>query len=187
MSGELFSSDGFEWAGERWIVARRQLREPPMRFAIAAPLAPITEPFSQAARRAALALMGVLAVGLIVSMLMTRRITGPLERLALAADDVAAGRFERRVDETGPDELQRLGGAFNTMAQSLRSTLQQLAQREAVAAVGEFAASLAHECAIRSRRSASISSARVSGWTIPHARTSSSRERSARSTGWRAR
>ena len=145
MSGDLFASDGFDWAGERWIVARRQLREPSMRFAIAAPLAPITEPFSQAARRAAFALMGVLAVGLLVSMLMTRRITGPLERLAIAADDVAAGRFDRRVDETGPDELQRLGGAFNTMAQSLRSTLQQLAQREAVAAVGEFAASLAHE------------------------------------------
>ncbi len=145
MSGDLFASDGFEWAGERWIVARRQLREPPMRFAVAAPLAPITEPFSQAARRAAIALMGVLAVGLIVSMLMTRRITGPLERLAVAADDVAAGRFERRVDEAGPDELRRLGGAFNTMAQSLRSTLQQLSQREAVAAVGEFAASLAHE------------------------------------------
>jgi signal transduction histidine kinase len=145
MSSDLFESDRFEWAGEEWIVARRQVREPSMRFALAAPLAPITEPFSQAARRAAFALTGVLAVGLLVSMLMTRRITGPLERLAVAADDVAAGRFERRVDETGPDELRRLGGAFNTMAQSLRSTLQQLSQREAVAAVGEFAASLAHE------------------------------------------
>jgi signal transduction histidine kinase len=116
-----------------------------MRFAIAAPLAPITEPFSQAARRAALALMGVLAAGLLLSTILTRRITGPLERLSLAADDVARGRFDHRVGEGGADELRRLGRAFNTMTESLRATLQKLSQREAVAAVGEFAASLAHE------------------------------------------
>ena len=145
MGAELFASDAFEWAGDDWIVVRRRLREPAMRFAIAAPLAPITEPFSQAARRAALALMGVLAAGLVLSTLLTRRITGPLERLSLAADDVARGRFDQRVSEGGADELRRLGRAFNTMTESLRATLQKLSQREAVAAVGEFAASLAHE------------------------------------------
>jgi signal transduction histidine kinase len=145
MGAELFSTDAFEWAGDDWIVVRRRLREPPMRFALAAPLAPITEPFSQAARRAAIALMVVLTGGLVFSTLLTRRITGPIERLSLAADDVARGRFDQRVSESGADELRRLGHAFNTMTESLRVTLQKLSQREAVAAVGEFAASLAHE------------------------------------------
>jgi signal transduction histidine kinase len=145
MGAELFASDRFEWAGDEWIVVQRQLQEPRLRFAIAAPLAPVTEPFSRAARRGALALVVVLVAGLALSALLTRRITGPLERLAIAADQVAGGRFEQRVSEGGPDELRRLGRAFNTMTESLSGTLQKLSHREAVAAVGEFAASLAHE------------------------------------------
>jgi signal transduction histidine kinase len=145
MGAELFASDRFDWAGDQWIVVQRQLQEPRLRFAIAAPLAPVTEPFSRAARRGALALVVVLVAGLGLSALLTRRITGPLQRLAIAADEVAGGRFEQRVSEGGPDELRRLGHAFNTMTESLSGTLQKLSQREAVAAVGEFAASLAHE------------------------------------------
>jgi signal transduction histidine kinase len=145
MGADLFASDRFDWAGERWIVVRRQLREPALRFAIAAPLAPIVEPFSRAARRAALALALVLVAGLVLSALLTRRVTGPLERMSLAADEVSRGHFDQKVGEQGPVELRRLGRAFDTMTDSLRATLQKLSQREAVAAVGEFAASLAHE------------------------------------------
>ena len=38
-----------------------------------------------------------------------------------------------------------LAEAFNTMSESLRRTLDSLARRESLAAVGEFAASLSHE------------------------------------------
>ena len=145
MGPELFASDRFDWAGERWIVVRRQLTEPRLQFAIAAPLAPIVEPFTRAARRATVALVLVLLAGLVLSALLTRRITGPLERMSLAADEVARGRFDQKVGEHGPVELRRLGRAFDTMTESLRATLQKLSQREAIAAVGEFAASLAHE------------------------------------------
>jgi len=145
MGPELFASDQFDWAGDRWIVVRRQLHEPALRFAIAAPLTPIAEPFARAARRAGLALLVVLLAGLVLSALLTRRVTGPLERMSVAADEVARGRFDQRVGEQGPDELRRLGRAFDSMTESLRATLQKLSQREAVAAVGEFAASLAHE------------------------------------------
>lgn len=145
MRPELFSSDRFDWADDQWIVVRRVLQEPGLRFAIAAPLAPVTEPFSRAARKGALGLVVVLAAGLVLSALLTRRITEPLEQLAIAADEVASGRFDQRVSERGPDELRRLGHAFNTMTESLSDTLQKLSQQEAVVAVGEFAASLAHE------------------------------------------
>jgi signal transduction histidine kinase len=145
IDSELFASDAFDWGGDRWIVVRRQLHEPSLRFATAAPLAPITEPFTRAARRGAVALLVVLAAGIVLSILLTRRVTSPLERMAVATHRVAQGNFEQRVDEGGPEELRRLGRAFNTMTESLQATLQKLSQREAVAAVGEFAAALAHE------------------------------------------
>jgi two-component system sensor histidine kinase AtoS len=58
---------------------------------------------------------------------------------------VAQGELERRVEDAGDDEVGRLGRAFNTMTESLRRTLRELADRQALAAVGEFAASLSHE------------------------------------------
>jgi signal transduction histidine kinase len=45
----------------------------------------------------------------------------------------------------GPPEIKGVAEAFNSMTESLDRTLQTLTQREAVAAVGEFASSLAHE------------------------------------------
>ena len=43
------------------------------------------------------------------------------------------------------DEVGRVARAFNSMSASLRHTLDQLAERQSLAAVGEFAATLAHE------------------------------------------
>ena len=58
---------------------------------------------------------------------------------------MAQGDLHREVDSEGRDEVGRVGRAFNAMTESLRRTLQELSQRRALAAVGEFAASLAHE------------------------------------------
>ena len=49
------------------------------------------------------------------------------------------------MDETTTDEVGRVARAFNAMTESLSRTLRELSQRQALAAVGEFAASLAHE------------------------------------------
>jgi signal transduction histidine kinase len=58
---------------------------------------------------------------------------------------VAGGQLGRRVEVRSHDEVGRVAGAFNTMTESLRHTLDQLAERESLAAVNEFAAALAHE------------------------------------------
>jgi signal transduction histidine kinase len=68
-----------------------------------------------------------------------------MELLAQSAADVGEGDLSRRVEERGPPEVQGTARAFNAMKDSLNRTLQRLSQREAVTAVGEFAASLAHE------------------------------------------
>ncbi len=60
---------------------------------------------------------GVLA--LLVSLLVSRRITGPLEELTDAAGDVSAGNLDVRVAPRGDDEVAVLAAAFNAMADRL--------------------------------------------------------------------
>jgi two-component system sensor histidine kinase BaeS len=60
---------------------------------------------------------GVLA--LLVSLFVSRRITGPLEELTDAAGDVSAGNLDVRVAPRGDDEVAALATAFNAMADRL--------------------------------------------------------------------
>jgi signal transduction histidine kinase len=141
----LFRDDRFVWGNEPWLAVRHVLYEPAVELVLAAPLSPFTEPFQQAARRNLLILAAVAVGGFTLAALLTRRTTRGLERLADAAEAVSQGELDRRVEETRGDEVGRVGHAFNTMTESLRRTLRELSQREALAAVGEFASSLAHE------------------------------------------
>jgi len=141
----LLEHDRFAWAGEEWITLRRRLQAPPLDLVLAAPLTPYSQPFEQAARHGVLALLLVALLGSVVASLLTRRLTVSLERLALAADAVSRGELDRRVEEGGTSETARVARAFNAMTASLQQTLQQLAQRQGLAALGEFAATLAHE------------------------------------------
>jgi signal transduction histidine kinase len=96
-------------------------------------------------RNGSIAILIVAAGSLIIATVLTRRMARSMEELALATDAVAGGDLDRRVSDSGDDEIARVGRAFNTMTESLRATLGKLSQQEALAAVGEFAASLAHE------------------------------------------
>jgi signal transduction histidine kinase len=128
-----------------WEIVTRSLESPPLRLVLASPSAPFVTPFEQAARLGLGLLMVVALVALVVSGILTGRVTGSLEHMAVAAEAVAAGDLKRRVEVGGRDEIGRLAEAFNTMTESLRRTLAELSQQRALAAVGEFAASLAHE------------------------------------------
>jgi two-component system sensor histidine kinase AtoS len=116
-----------------------------MNLALAAPVTPFAEPFQEAARRNLWILLVVAVAGFFLAAVMTRRITRELVHLAEAAEAVAEGDLDRRVRESSGDEVGRVGRAFNAMTESLQRTLGQLSQRQALAAVGEFAAGLAHE------------------------------------------
>ncbi|MGD2124222.1 MAG: HAMP domain-containing sensor histidine kinase, partial [Gemmatimonadota bacterium] len=145
MDPELFAQDRFTWAEETWVTVRDTLYEPPLQVVLAAPLGALGQPFETATQRGLMALLAVLGVAVFLATLATRRITRPLGELADGADTVAQGNLDVMVAEAGPDEVRRVAGAFNTMTENLRRTLQELSQRESLAAVGEFAASLAHE------------------------------------------
>lgn len=135
----------FQWRDETWLSVKRSLEEPPLELVMAAPVTPFAAPFRETARRNLWILAGVTLFVLALAALLTRGTTRALSRLADAAEAVARGDLDRQVDSKGRDEVGRVGRAFNTMTESLRKTLQELSQRRALAAVGEFAASLAHE------------------------------------------
>ena len=142
---DVFARDRFLWEGDTWLVARRQSHEPPLVLALAAPMGDFTEPFAEAGRSGVLALLAVTLAVLFLTGVVSQGLTRHLGILAGAADDVARGRLEREVAERGPDEVRRLAGAFNHMTASLQETLARLSHQEALAAMGELAASLAHE------------------------------------------
>lgn len=81
---------------------------------------------------------GVLAVGVAVSisLVVSKRIAGPMRELAEAAGDLARGDFNRRVRIAGDDEVAAVGGAFNKMAEELHRDEQR--QRD-------FLMSISHE------------------------------------------
>jgi nitrogen fixation/metabolism regulation signal transduction histidine kinase len=68
-----------------------------------------------------------------------------VERLALAAQEVAAGNWNARVEVPGRDELAQLADSFNRMTAELLGQKERLVQAERVAAWRELARRLAHE------------------------------------------
>src|SRR5581483_2204456 len=99
-----------------------------------------TLPIYVAIRQTWLMLLGVGAVILLLTTLVSwwlaRGIARPVQTLTRASEEVARGHLERRVTPEGPDEIERLGRAFNRMTERL----QELITREQ-----EFAANAAHE------------------------------------------
>jgi signal transduction histidine kinase len=145
MEPALFAQNRFRWAEDTWVVARHRMYDPPLVLVLAGPVGDYVGPFEAAAREGLALLLLVTAAAVFLTVFASRRLTRPLDDLAAAAADVAGGRLDRRAPERGPDEVFRVARAFNEMTASLRATLDRLSQREAVAAVGELAASVAHE------------------------------------------
>ena len=92
---------------------------------------------------------GVAAAGILLaivfSLWIAARVSRPIERLALAAEEVADGNWETRVPEHGPGEVAVLAKSFNHMTEQLKSQSEKLVQTERVAAWRELARRLAHE------------------------------------------
>jgi len=141
----LLANTRFLWGGDEWLAVERLTTDPGLRLVAAAPLSPFRVPFEDAARRGTWWLAVVALCGVLGAVLVTRRLTRSLERLATAAEGVSRGDLDAQIEDVGGDEVGLVAEAFNTMITSLRHTLSELSRRERLAAVGEFAASLAHE------------------------------------------
>jgi two-component system nitrogen regulation sensor histidine kinase NtrY len=88
---------------------------------------------------------GGILLAILLSSWAAARVTRPVEQLAHAAQEVAAGNWDVRVDATGEDELAQLAESFNRMTAELLGQRERLVQTERVAAWRELARRLAHE------------------------------------------
>lgn len=141
----VLASDRFTWGGEEWLASVRSFRDPPLTMVLAAPLTPYVAPFRESVRNGAYLLAAVALGALLGAIVLTSRMTRSLRALVSGADAVSAGDLSHRINYAGEDETGRVAEAFNDMTASLQRILRERASRESLAAVGEFAASLAHE------------------------------------------
>ena len=96
------------------------------------------------------ALVAALLLATVLSYLVARTVTGPLSAVTSAMREVAAtGDLTHRVavpDRVWADEDARLlGGAFNTLTESIGTFQRQEAQRERLSSLGRLATVVAHE------------------------------------------
>lgn len=88
---------------------------------------------------------GGILLGLAFSRWAAARVTRPVEELAAAASEVAAGKWGTQVTAASKDEIGQLAGSFNRMTHELITQRDSLVQSERVAAWRELARRLAHE------------------------------------------
>jgi nitrogen fixation/metabolism regulation signal transduction histidine kinase len=88
---------------------------------------------------------GGVILAILLSSWAAARVTRPVEQLARAARDVAAGNWDTRVEVSGDDEVGQLADSFNRMTTELLTQKERLVQTERVAAWRELARRLAHE------------------------------------------
>ena len=105
-------------------------------------LADYASPESRATLELTLITAGVLALviaaAIIAATLVTRAVRRPVQRAIAAAERVSHGDFTARMGTSGPEELAKLGGAFDDMAARLEQADRD--QRQ-------FLADVAHEIA----------------------------------------
>ncbi|HUK22977.1 MAG TPA: ATP-binding protein [Terriglobales bacterium] len=94
---------------------------------------------------ALLAGAGGIFLAIVLSGWVAGRVTRPVEQLAQAAREVAAGNWHAQVPVASSDELGELAEAFNRMTGELMEQRERLLQSERVAAWRELARRLAHE------------------------------------------
>ncbi len=129
-----------EWRREERLFVAAPIRDEEGRVEglvqLSVPMAPL---YGEMARTWA-SLLGVggliLLVTVLASLLLARQVAGPLRGLTEVTEAMAAGDLEQQVVPAGPDEVQRLGRAFNRMAERVREMLAR--QRT-------FVANAAHE------------------------------------------
>jgi signal transduction histidine kinase len=135
----------FEQGDSTRLAAFVSLAAPPWTVVSVATLEEFSAPFERMrAVNLAVVLLVILAVAA-ASLLLVRRATRSLEELTRAAGEVSRGEFLPALPRPGADEVGRLSGAFATMVGRIRDMMAELQASRQMAAVGEFAAELAHE------------------------------------------
>ncbi len=89
--------------------------------------------------------LGILLVSWGAAILLSRRITEPIDQLVLGARRVAAGDLDLHLPQFPGREVSVLVNSFNTMTKRLKQSQANLLRAERIAAWQEIARRLAHE------------------------------------------
>ena len=122
------SAETFPVNGTRYRTLATTSREGSDKPAIAllTPQHEIDHAVMQADKRLLIGLLLSLLLIALVAYALGRSIVASLDHLATAANAIARGRLDRRVEVEGGDEFARLGTAFNEMADQLEARLAEL-------------------------------------------------------------
>jgi PAS domain S-box-containing protein len=70
-------------------------------------------------------------LGVLITLLITRKITSPLKRLKLATQDISEGKFDHQIKMETSDEISDLTRSFNHMLENLSNYRTQIEDRNA--------------------------------------------------------
>ena len=99
---------------------------PSLRPVVAVPEAQITSAWQEIMPQIAIAGTLALLAGAVVALLIARSISRPLAKITIAAQEMAHGRYEQKLDVRGDDDVGRLAQAFNDMAQQVSGSHQMM-------------------------------------------------------------
>jgi diguanylate cyclase (GGDEF)-like protein len=111
----------------RALAAAPQPAQQASALALLTPQAEIDQAVAAADKRLLVGVLATLVLIGLVAYVVGGSIVVSLGRLADAANAIARGRLDRRVEVQGRDEFARLGFAFNEMADQLEGRLEELA------------------------------------------------------------
>ncbi len=92
-------------------------------------------------------LIGLLAItlGIVGAVFMAKRISNPINKLAVEAKAISGGDLNRNIDINSSDEVGVLADAFRYMTWSLKKHIESLIKAERFAILGRLASVVAHE------------------------------------------
>lgn len=105
---------------------RRTLPLPPLRPVVAVEASEISAAWLDVIPRLAVAAVIAMLVSAAVAVLIARSITRPLGRITRAAQEMARGDYDQKLDLRGDDEVGRLAKAFNAMARQVSGSHQTM-------------------------------------------------------------
>jgi signal transduction histidine kinase len=114
----------------RVIVAEAPVDETPWVAALETPIRSVRARARTTAMMLAIVSVVLVAVGAALSLGISRRVTRPLVALTRAAEEIAAGHYDRAaIGRTRDDEIGRLADSFAQMADEIAASRRELEQR----------------------------------------------------------
>ncbi len=157
LKGERWNKPGY--IVDNWyLTAYEPIRDAQGKVIGALGLGLLERKFEDAQRRAVVFLllltMAAVLLGILMSYVLSRSIMKPVTALIAATQKIAADHLPHRIElQHAPPEIEKLGQAFNEMAEAIherdqqlhRQTHEKLMRSDRLAMIGQLAAGVAHE------------------------------------------